>query len=221
VVIAALASGSGPGIGRAAARRLARAELSRAIYHPGESITARIFGAIGRFFDAASVAVPGGWWAVVVLAALLVLAAAATVAWIGPVGRNRGRASSALLTGTMATARDHRLNSERRAEAGDFAAAIIECVRAIAVQLEESAILPTRPGRTADELAAEAGRAVPAEAAGLREAARMFDDVRYGERPGTLAGWQRLRELDARLRSATVARATAGAAAGPGAWRAW
>jgi hypothetical protein len=223
MVIATAAISGGPGIGRAGAQRLARRELARAIYHPGEPVTERIGHAVARFFDAASAAVPGGWWAVVVLVALLVLAAAATVSWIGPVRRSRRRASTVLLSGTPVSALDHREISERFAAAGDYSAAIIECVRAMAVQLEENGILPARPGRTADELAAEAGRALPSYAAALQHAARLFDDVRYGQRPGTAAGWQRLRELDTRLsavRPAEVA-AAAGAAAGSGTWPAW
>ncbi len=41
------------------------------------------------------------------------------------------------------------------------------------------------PGRTATELAAEAGRALPALAADLDQGVRTFADVTYGERPGT------------------------------------
>ena len=64
-----------------------------------------------------------------------------------------------MLDGERLTARDHRQNAERQAAAGDYTAAIIESVRAIAVDLEERGILPARVGRTADELAAEASRA--------------------------------------------------------------
>ena len=88
------------------------------------------------------------------------------------------------------------------AAAGDHAAAIIESVRAIAVELEERGVLPPRVGRTANEFAAEAAQPLPGHAAGLREAARLFDDVRYGERAGTAAGYQQVRELDVAIRAA-------------------
>jgi hypothetical protein len=75
-----------------------------------------------------------------------------------------------------------------------------------------------RPGRTASELAAEAALALPGSGPGLREAARLFDDVRYGGRSGTLAGYQRVADLDTSLAAArapsVAAVSTAGARSG-------
>ncbi len=88
----------------------------------------------------------------------------------------------------------------RLAADGDYQAAIIERLRAIAVDLEAREILLPIPARTAMELAAEAGAAFPAEAASLASAARLFDDVRYGGRAGTQHGYDRIRALDIRLR---------------------
>jgi hypothetical protein len=202
-----MAAGAGGGNGGAAVtrqvgQRLARSELSKAIYHPGVPITERIEQAIERFLNSAGVAVPVGWWAIVALAALLVIAVAAVLAWIGPVRRSRSRAMDPLLSSGQLSARDHRQQAERMAAAGDYATAIIESVRAIAVELEERGVLEPRVGRTADEFAAVAGQPLPGHATGLREAARLFDDVRYGERAGTAAGYQRVRELDVAIRAA-------------------
>jgi hypothetical protein len=86
------------------------------------------------------------------------------------------------------------------------------------MDLEERGILPARVGRTADELAAEASRLLPNQGAGLRDAARLFDEVRYGERAGTAAGYERLRDLGTRIRAArpaTAAPQPVGAVAGP------
>ncbi|WP_344833498.1 DUF4129 domain-containing protein [Nonomuraea dietziae] len=58
------------------------------------------------------------------------------------------------------------------------------------------------PGKTADELAAEAGRSLPAFAEELAAAARAFDDVAYGGVPGSPAAYAMLRDLDERLRLA-------------------
>jgi hypothetical protein len=227
VVIAAVAAGGNGGgapVTRQGGQQLARTELSKAIYHPGVPITERIEQAIERLLNSLGVAAPVGWWAIIALAALLVIAIAAVLAWIGPVRRSRSRAMDPLLSSGQLSARDHRQNSERMAAADDYAAAIIESVRAIAVELEERGVLPPRVGRTADEFAAEAGQQLPGHAAGLKEAARLFDDVRYGERAGTGAGYQRVRELDAAIRAArpaasaapSVAASTgAGATAGP------
>jgi hypothetical protein len=166
--------------------------------------------------------VPGGWWTLIALVTLLVIVAAAILIWIGPVTRTRSRGPDPLLASARRSARDHRREAERLAAEGNFAAAIVEIVRAIAVDLEERDVLPPRAGRTAGEFAAEAGRALPGQAAELNAAARLFDDVRYGDRPGTADGYRRLRDLDAAVRAArpdvTAAPpwlVTTGAATGP------
>ncbi len=66
------------------------------------------------------------------------------------------------------SAAEHRAAAERLASAGEYQAAIIECLRAIAVDLEARGILLPIPARTAMELAVEAGAVFPAEAAGPR-----------------------------------------------------
>jgi len=217
-------NGGGAAVTRQEGQRLARAELSKAIYHPGVPITERIEEAIDRFLNSAGVTVPAGWWAIVALAALLVIVIAAVLAWIGPVRRSRSRATDPMLSPGQLSARDHRQKAETMAAAGDYAAAIIESVRATAVELEERGVLPPRMGRTADEFAAEAGQPLPGHATALRAAARLFDDVRYGGRAGTAAGYQQVRELDAAIQAARptvsavpslAASAQASATAGP------
>jgi hypothetical protein len=198
-------NGGGAAVTRQEGQRLARTELSKAIYHPGVPVTERIEQAIGRFLNSAGASVPVGWWAIVALAALLVIVIAAILAWVGPVRRSRSRAMDPLLSSGQLSAHDHRQKAERMATAGDYAAAIIESVRAIAVDLEERGILTPRVGRTAAEFAAEAGQPLPGHATGLRAAARLFDDVRYGERAGTAAGYQQVRELDVAIRAARPA----------------
>jgi Domain of unknown function (DUF4129) len=205
---AALAS-SGPGIGRRAAQQLARRELSKAMYQP--SLTQRFLDWLGRLGSNVNVNVPGGWWALIAFIVAVVLVIAIVIFRIRP-ARTRRSADGALLAGRPVSARDHRQQSERSATAGDFSAAIIERVRAIAVELEERGILSPRPGRTADEFADEASRPLPAHAGKLTDAIQLFDDVMYGGRDGTPAGYQRVRELDASLQAA---RPTGSAAALP------
>jgi len=206
----------GPAVSRAAGQRLARAELSKSMYHPGVPLDERIVRwiehAIGRVLHSAGLTGPeASWWAVVGLATLAVLATAAITFWVGPVRRSALRAPAVLPPGELLSARDHRQRAERMAAAGDFTAAIIESVRAIAAELEERGVLAPRPGRTAAELAADASGPLPGHAAGLRQAARLFDDIMYGGRDGTAAGYQRLRDLDAGIRAAR-----AGSVPGPG-----
>ncbi len=196
-----------PDVGRGEGRRLARDELSKAVYHPGAPLAQRILGTIGRwlarFYNDVNTATPGGWWAFVALAALAVIVIGVVRVLIGPVGRPHRRAGAGPLRGTRPlTARGHRERAARLAAEGDFAAAIIECLRAVAADLEERAVLAGDAGRTADEFAAEAGRALPAHADALLSAARLFDDVCYGGRQGTREGYERLRDLDAAVRAA-------------------
>lgn len=205
--------GGSRGIGRRAAQQLARAELAKPIYHQQtSSLAERILAAIARFLDKVSGIAPGGWWGLVALAALAVIVTAMLRAWLGPVARTHR--SQGLLTaqGQARTARDHRQKAERSAGAGDYAAAIRECLRAIAAELDERGVLPPRTGRTANEFAEEAGRALPVHAPALREAAWQFDEVCYGQRAGTRAGYERLRDLDKQV-MASAPRVTRAAAA--------
>jgi hypothetical protein len=75
-------------------------------------------------------------------------------------------------------------------------------MRAIVRSLEERALLAPRPGRTADEAAAEAGRSLPPHADELRAAARAFDDITYGGRTADRRSYERLRDLDLELERA-------------------
>jgi hypothetical protein len=190
----------GPGIGRRAAQQLARRELSRSIYQP--SPTAQLLHWLGRrlagLLSSANADVPGGWWALVALIVLAVAVISVVLRQVRPAGPG-GRPGAALLAGRALSAREHRLLAERLAADADFTGAIIERVRAIAVELEERGVLPPAPGRTAAELAVEAGPTLPGQAGRLAAAARLFDDVRYGGRHGTAAAYREVSELDASL----------------------
>ncbi|NEA03407.1 DUF4129 domain-containing protein, partial [Streptomyces sp. SID10116] len=70
--------------------------------------------------------------------------------------------------------------SEAHAARAHWSQAVQERMRAVVRALEERALLDPRPGRTADEAAAEAGRTLPSHTDRLRAAARAFDDVTYG-----------------------------------------
>jgi len=203
VAVLTAAGGGGPGIGRRAAQQLARAELAKPEYHHHVSLLESVILAVLRFLarivHAAGDTVPGGWWALVALAALAVIVAAGVLRWIGPLARAHRGSGPLAVEGEARTARDHRREAQRLAAAGDYTTAVIECVRAIAAELEERGVLPPRIGRTADELAAEAGRALPGHADALRDAARQFDEIRYGQRPGGRAGYERLGELDRQI----------------------
>jgi len=64
--------------------------------------------------------------------------------------------------------------------------------------------VPARPGRTADELAFEAGRELPELAPDLRRAMTLFDDILYGDKSGSGAGYELVALVDAAVRTADV-----------------
>jgi type II secretory pathway pseudopilin PulG len=194
------AGAGGPLIGRRAGQRLARHELAEL------SFWQRVGQLISRLL--AGNAVPGGWFGLIALAVLAVLAITVVIFWVRP-SRTRRSATQAVLGGESMTARDYRRAAERQAAAGDYAGAIVEGVRAIAAELGERDILPPRPGRTAAELAAEAGLELPELADDLRDVTRLFDDIRYGDRDGSQAGYQLVRRVDEQVRAARPAEVTA------------
>lgn len=202
-------AGGRPGIGARAAQRLARAELAKPAYHRHQPWPQRLLHAVAeavdRLFRLASAA-PGGWWAVVALVIAAVAAAVAIAHWAGPVRRTRRLPPGHAAPLHAETARGHRAQAMRLAEAGDYGGALCEQVRAMAAELEERAVLPSRPGRTADEFAAEAAQVLRAHTTGLRDAAQMFDEIRYGDRVGTAAGYGRVRDLDGLIRASLVGR---------------
>ena len=201
-----LAAG-GPLIGRREGQRLARRELAEV------GLLQRILNWIGRLFGGASHLVPHGWFGLIVLGVIAVAAVLVVLFWVRPARAGRS-AALPVLAGAARTAQDYRADAERLAAAGDYGGAIVQGVRAIAAELEQRKILPPRPARTADELAFEAGSELPETADDLRTVTRLFDDVRYGDRDGTDAGYQLVRRVDAQVRTARVAAAAAGPAAG-------
>jgi hypothetical protein len=85
----------------------------------------------------------------------------------------------------------------------------------VARQLEETGVLNPAPGRTANELARDAGAALPHLAGELSEAATAFNDVTYGEQPGTEDAYQMIADLDDHLRSRSPAAASAAGQVAP------
>ncbi len=185
-------------ITREAAQQAARAELANPVYHqaepkPIERVTQWLFDRLGELLDRVALATPGGPFGVVVLLLLLV-AVIVVVRWrLGPL-RRAGAETQELFGGRVRTAVEHRAVADQHAAAGRWAEAVRERLRAIVRGLEERGLLEARPGRTADEAAAEGAAVLPTCAQGLREAARLFDEVWYG-------GQAASSEMDARFRA--------------------
>ncbi|MFH8242754.1 DUF4129 domain-containing protein [Streptomyces sp. NPDC018321] len=206
-------------IPRDPAREAARRELSKRMYHENDpSWFQRALNAfwdwIDELFSSASSATPGGALGLVVVI-VAVLAVLGALWWRLGTPRRRPVSAPALFDDRPRSAADHRAAADAHAAQGHWNQAVQERMRAVVRALEERALLDARPGRTADEAAREAGRALPGHGERLHAAARDFDDVTYGGRPGTEQSYQRLTELDRDLERSKprLATSTAGGTA--------
>ncbi|MEN3540516.1 DUF4129 domain-containing protein [Microbispora sp. ZYX-F-249] len=190
--------------GRDEAAREAARELSGAGYQH-EPLFDRLQREISQFLGdllSGGGTGEGGVMSLVLLVVLLAVLAVLLLWALRRFSGSRRTESGAVFGQRERTAAEHRAEAERLAAEGGWAGAIQERLRAIARELEERAVVSPMPGRTADELAEVAGQALPPHAAGLRAAARLFDDVTYGGAGGTREGYLTLTALDERLRSA-------------------
>ncbi|CPR11013.1 integral membrane protein [Mycobacterium bohemicum DSM 44277] len=189
-------------IDRDAAHQAAQNELNKPIYgkaSAGEQLTDWVNDIIYRLLQKAA-AVPGGWLTSMVLFVLLAAAVAAAVIVARRTMRTRRGGDHQLFGTALLTAERHRATAESYAAEGDWAAAIRHRLRAVARQLEETGVLEPAPGRTANELARDAGAALPHLSDELNQAATAFNDVTYGERPGTPEAYRMVADLDDHLR---------------------
>ncbi|MFF6951660.1 DUF4129 domain-containing protein [Streptomyces iakyrus] len=201
------------------AREAARRELSKRMYHENDpSLFQRALDAfwdwLGKLFNAASTATPGGTLGLIVVI-LAVIAVLAALWWRLGTPRRQPTSSATLFDDRPRSAADHRATAEAHAAQGHWNQAVQERMRALVRALEERALLDVRPGRTADEAAAEAGRALPTHTDRLRTAARDFDDVTYGGRSATEQSYHRIAELDRDLERTKPQLATSSATTAP------
>jgi len=188
-------------IDRDTAHDAAQRELSKPIYPRGsltdelsrllEDLLFRVMGG--------GASVPGGWITIGVLAVLVTVAVVVAVRVARRTMRtNRGQHATLFGSAAMSSA-EHRAAAELAAAQGDWATAIRQRLRAVARHLEETGVVQPVPGRTATELARDVGQVVPRLADELRRAAMTFNDVTYGERPGTEAAYRMIADLDEHL----------------------
>ncbi|MFC9326218.1 DUF4129 domain-containing protein [Kitasatospora sp. NPDC057015] len=200
---ALLAGGAPVTVPRDPARDAARQELLNPAYHRHDpSLIQRIgdwfFEQIGKALDGVGTATTGTTGLVLFLIVAVVLVAA--VWWrLGAPGRAARTATELFDTRGPLSADGYRAEARRHAAAGRWSEAVREQMRALVRSLEERTLLDPRPGRTADEAAAEAGRTLPQHAAALTAAARTFDAIAFGDRPADQGAYQLLSELDQAL----------------------
>lgn len=192
---------------RATARRWAVEELTRPEYVRAQpNLLQRgitwLLERLDRLLDAAA----GAGTAAGLVVGLLVLAAVVVLALVvaGPVRRrsNRRPGQDGVFAGAALSAAEHREASERAAGTQQWGPAVQERFRATARALEERVVLDARPGRTADEVALEAGVLLPEAADPLRLASRAFDDVTYGGLDGDRSGYETCVAADEAVRRA-------------------
>jgi hypothetical protein len=201
-------------IDRDAAHEAAQRELGKPIY-PKTSLTERLMDWIDELLYKLTVegaSVPGGWFTITVLLILLAVAVVVAIRIARRAMRTNRGGSLALFGEHQLSAAAHRATAQQYAALGNWAAAIRHRLRAVARQLEENAVLDPVPGRTATELARDAGRAIPNLGAELLWAADAFNDVTYGERPGTESAYRMIADLDDHLRRHTAVTSTSSTA---------
>ncbi|KAA8970490.1 DUF4129 domain-containing protein [Mycobacterium sp.] len=194
-------------IDRDAARRAAQHELAKAIY-PKPSARQRFHDLVDdlvfRLLEKAS-SVPGGWLTITALLMVLVFGVVVAIRVARQTTRTTRVGDQPLFDHGQLSAAQHRTAAQSAAAEGDWAAAVRHRLRAIARGFEESGLLDPMPGRTANELAAEAGRQLPPVAAELSKAAAAFNDITYGDRAATPTTYQMIADLDDHLRFRAVA----------------
>jgi len=194
-------------VDRDTAHQAAQRELDKPIYPKG-SLTQRlhewIHDLLFRLIEKGS-SLPGGWFTLSVLFTLLIVAIMIAIRVARRTIRTRRGGDHQLFDTAQLSADQHRAVAERFAAEGDWTAAIRHRLRAVARGLEEARVLGPAPGRTANELAHDAGERLPHLAPELSQAATAFNDVTYGQRPGTPAAYQMIVDLDDHLRFRSAA----------------
>ncbi|MEV8373519.1 DUF4129 domain-containing protein [Kribbella sp. NPDC056861] len=189
-------------IGRDDAAREAAKELSKPAYgQAGDNIVSRIIGKvmdwIGDLLGNLTGQTPDGHAGLLMLLGLIALIAVVVLWRAGVLRTTRGiKGQTVFETGRPRSASEYRAQAEGEAASGDYTAAVRSRFRACVAELTERTVLDERPGRTAYEAVADAGRVVPALREPLQPAALMFTEVVYGNRPGTAERYARVVAAD-------------------------
>ncbi|GAA1961028.1 DUF4129 domain-containing protein [Catenulispora subtropica] len=211
-------------VGRDDARRAAADELAKPVYaHARPSLAKRALDWFGhemrdlwdKAFGSTSGGGGNGWIALLVVLGLLVGLVVVIRLRYGPVRRQVTGERSLFDEDTALDAAGYRRAAEEHAAGGRWAEAVRARLRAVITALEERAVLEPRPGRTADVAAREAGRVLPEQAEALAGAARVFDDIWYGEAAAGPEDYRRLVAVDDAVAAARI-RVGAGVGAGTG-----
>jgi hypothetical protein len=150
------------------------------------------------------------WAAILALVVAIIAIAVIVIAilvWGVPRRTSSRRARTGELFGDIdyRTAEGLRTAAEAARNRRDWDTAIVLRFRAAARGLDERGLIELAPGTTARQFAVRADALAAPVSAGAREAATVFEDVRYLQRPGTETGYVVVAAADsalARLESA-------------------
>jgi hypothetical protein len=191
---------------REAARAAAHSELLKPAYHAHDPtlfqrLATRLVDWIQELFGRASGPTPGNRLSSLLLIGLVVLAVVGIRARLGPL-RKTHRRSAPVFRSEIRSAADYHAAADAALVAGDTTTATVERFRALVRGCEERGLLVPRPGRTANEVAAEVAELRPAAAGPVRAAAGVFDEIRYGGRSGDRAAHDVVAAADVAVREA-------------------
>ena len=193
-----LAAGEQPG--RDEARELARVELQRREYAAAKPplltrIVNYLLEKVNELINQAGQHLPGGTKSLVLLVILLLALITVLVVRLRPTSTSRSP-DGGFDMGRLLSAPEHRRLAEEAVAQGRYAEAVRERLRAVVRELEARGVLDSRPGRTAGEVARDAGAVVPRLTGPLQHAALTFDQIWYGQRVADAAAYAELVEVD-------------------------
>ena len=187
-------------------------ELSKQIYQDEKpSLLQRVIDwiqdTITSLLDQARGSSPGGNIGLLIFALLIVVIAAVLVWRFGLPSRAASvRRKTDPVTPTR-SATEHASRADAYAAEGRWAEAVRERLRGVVAGLVTRDLVDNRPGRTAHEVAVEAGQVLPTAAGDLNAAAELFAEIWYGERAATAEHDQQMREIATRVAAARPAEA--------------
>jgi hypothetical protein len=209
-----------PPLTRDGAAQAAHGELSKRIYQQArpallQRVISAVWRAIAHAYDRIVSATPGG-----ALGLLVIIVALAGVAVVlarrhGVSSRDRRGGPTGLELPADRTADELRTEADALAARGEWAQAVRARLRAVVRALEERGVIDPRPGRTAAEVAAEAGSVRPELRDPLWTGALTFGEIWYGHRLAKADDDRVMRDLDTAVRRRAAANATIAVGAAP------
>lgn len=171
------------------ARRWAVEELSKPVYRAAEpgwldSLWQQFMDWL-RSLNSGDPGIDGGMAVPIIGITAAVLVALAIILARPRLNARRRPAKDVFDADPTVSPADYRGRAAAAAVRSDWGTAVVEQFRAIVRSAENRAVIDPQPGRTANEVAAQLGRAFGTYAAELERAADIFDAIRYGRADAT------------------------------------